>query len=72
MLCAKRKLTGEIDATYFASKVHGPFKCSDCGDEVRGATLNLATDIASRERDWWGGNGLIVPAAKIFMHRNQI
>jgi len=34
MLCAKRKLTGEIVNAYFASKAHGPFKCPDCGDEV--------------------------------------
>jgi competence protein CoiA len=34
MLCAKRKLTGEIVTAYFASKAHGPFKCPDCGDEV--------------------------------------
>ncbi len=34
MLCAKRKLTGEIITAYLASKEHGPFKCPDCGDEV--------------------------------------
>jgi competence protein CoiA len=34
MLCAKRKLTGEIVTAYFASKTHGPFVCSDCGDPV--------------------------------------
>jgi competence protein CoiA len=34
MLCAKRKLTGEIVTAYLASKAHGPFKCPDCGDEV--------------------------------------
>jgi competence protein CoiA len=34
MLCAKRKLTGETVTAYFASKAHGPFVCSDCGDEV--------------------------------------
>jgi hypothetical protein len=53
-------------------EAHGPFVCPDCCNEVRGATLNLATDFAPRERDWWEGNGLTVPAAKIFMHRNQI
>jgi competence protein CoiA len=37
---------------------------------VREATLNLATDFVPRERDWWKGNGLTVPAARIFMHRN--
>jgi hypothetical protein len=67
MLCAKQKLTGEIVTAYFASKTHGPFVCLDCRDEVPGATLNLATDFAPpRERDWWGGNGLTVPTAKIF------
>jgi competence protein CoiA len=39
---------------------------------VRDATLNLATDFVPRKRDWWEGNGLTIPAAKIFMHRNQI
>jgi hypothetical protein len=34
MLCAKRKLTGEIVTAYLSSKAHGPFKCPDCGDEV--------------------------------------
>ena len=34
MLCAKRKLTGEIVTAYLASKEQGPFKCPDCGDEV--------------------------------------
>jgi hypothetical protein len=34
MLCAKRKLTGEIVTAYFASKAHGPFKFPDCDDEV--------------------------------------
>ena len=34
MLCAKRKLTDEIVNAYFASKAHGPFICSECGDEV--------------------------------------
>jgi hypothetical protein len=56
----------------FYVEAHGLFVCPDCRDEVRGATLNLATDFAPRERDWWEGNGLTVPTAKIFMHRNQI
>ena len=34
MLCAKRKLTGEIITAYLASKADGTFKCPDCGDEV--------------------------------------
>jgi hypothetical protein len=27
-------------------EAHGPFVCPDCRDEVRRATLNLATDFA--------------------------
>jgi hypothetical protein len=46
MLCTNRKLTGEIVTAYFASKAHGPVVCPDCCDEVRSATLNLATDFA--------------------------
>jgi hypothetical protein len=34
MLCAKRKLTGEIVTAYLSSKSHGPFVCPDCRDEV--------------------------------------
>ena len=34
MLCAKRKLTGEIVTAYLSSKSQGPFRCPDCGDEV--------------------------------------
>jgi len=34
MLCAKRKLTGEITNAYFASKSHAPFVCPDCNEEV--------------------------------------
>lgn len=34
MLCAKRKLTGEIVTAYFASKAHAPFVCPDCNEEV--------------------------------------
>jgi competence protein CoiA len=34
MLCAKRKLTGEIVTAYLASKAHAPFICPDCRDEV--------------------------------------
>jgi competence protein CoiA len=36
---------------------------------IRGETLNLATDFVPRERDWWEGNGITVPAARIFMHK---
>jgi competence protein CoiA len=34
MLCAKRKLTGEITNAYFASKSQAPFICPDCNEEV--------------------------------------
>jgi competence protein CoiA len=34
MLCAKRKLTGEIVTAYLSSKSDGPFACPDCSDEV--------------------------------------
>jgi competence protein CoiA len=36
---------------------------------VRGGTFNLATDFAPRERDWWQGNGLTIPAAKLWHHK---
>jgi competence protein CoiA len=34
MLCAKRKLTGEIVTAYLASKNDAPFLCPDCDEEV--------------------------------------
>jgi competence protein CoiA len=34
MLCAKRKLTGEIITAYFANKSQAPFSCPECGDPV--------------------------------------
>ena len=36
---------------------------------VRTQTFNLARDFARKERQWWGGNGLTVPTAKLFMER---
>lgn len=36
---------------------------------VRGNILNLATDFSPKERFWWGGNGLKVPDAKLFMEK---
>lgn len=36
---------------------------------VRGRVFNLATDFAPKERDWWEGNGIKVPDAKLFMQR---
>jgi competence protein CoiA len=34
VLCAKRKLTDEIVAAYFANKSQAPFFCPECGDPV--------------------------------------
>jgi len=34
MLCAKRKLTGEIVTAYFANKSQAPFSCPECSDPV--------------------------------------
>jgi competence protein CoiA len=34
MLCAKRKLTGEIVTAYFANKSQAPFSCPECNDPV--------------------------------------
>jgi competence protein CoiA len=34
MLCAKRKLTGEIITAYLASNTHAPFICPDCNEAV--------------------------------------
>ena len=34
---------------------------------VRGRTFNLATDFAPHQREWWEGNGIKVPDAKLFM-----
>jgi competence protein CoiA len=36
---------------------------------VRGATLNLARDFVPREREWWEGNGITVPDAKLFVQQ---
>jgi competence protein CoiA len=38
---------------------------------VRGSTLNLVTDFVPRNRDWWEGNGLTVPFAKLFMEKYE-
>jgi len=34
---------------------------------VRGPTLNIAKDFVPREREWWSGNGMTLPDAKLFM-----
>jgi competence protein CoiA len=36
---------------------------------IRGKTFNLASDFGPRNRDWWEGNGVKVPDAKLFMQR---
>ncbi len=36
---------------------------------VRGKTYNLATDFGPRNRDWWEGKGITVPAAKLYIDR---
>lgn len=40
---------------------------------IRQGRFNLATDFAPRDRDWWEGQELTVPFAKLFMerYRNQ-
>lgn len=35
---------------------------------IRGETLNLVEDFVPKERDWWEGNGIVIPFAKLFMH----
>ncbi len=37
---------------------------------IRGRTFDLAKDFAPSERGWWEGNGLMIPAAKLFMDEN--
>lgn len=38
---------------------------------IRGRTFNLATDFGPRNRDWWQGNGLTIPAAKLYVDRER-
>ncbi len=38
---------------------------------IRGETLNLVKDFAPKDRDWWEGNGITIPFAKLFMHRHK-
>lgn len=33
---------------------------------IRDRILNLATDFVGRDRDWWEGQGIVIPPAKIF------
>jgi hypothetical protein len=39
---------------------------------VRGKTFNLATDFGPRNRDWWKGKGITVPAAKLYIDRHRL
>lgn len=39
---------------------------------VRGRTFNLATDFGPRNRDWWEGNGIVVPAAKLYIDQKRL
>jgi competence protein CoiA len=36
---------------------------------IRGETLNLAKDFAPKDRDWWEGNGITIPFARLYIHR---
>ena len=38
---------------------------------VREKTLNLARDFGPKQRYWWEGNGIKVPDAKLYMHRED-
>jgi competence protein CoiA len=38
---------------------------------IPGKMLNLATDFVPRNRDWWEGNGLTIPAAKLFVEKYE-
>ena len=39
---------------------------------IRKATLNLVTDFVPKERDWWEGNGITIPFARIFIQRRPL
>jgi competence protein CoiA len=36
---------------------------------IRGMTFNLATDFGPRNRDWWEGKDITIPAAKLYVDR---
>jgi competence protein CoiA len=38
---------------------------------IRGRTFNLATDFGPRNRDWWQGKGITIPAAKLYVDRQR-
>jgi competence protein CoiA len=39
---------------------------------IRDGTLNLVKDFVPKDRDWWEGNGITIPFAKLFMERRKI
>lgn len=38
---------------------------------IRGRTFNLATDFGPRNRDWWEGKDITIPAAKLYVDRQR-
>jgi hypothetical protein len=36
---------------------------------IRGRTFNLATDFGPWNWDWWEGNGITIPAARLYIDR---
>jgi competence protein CoiA len=38
---------------------------------IRENILNLANDFVPKKREWWEGNGMVVPNATLFVHRQQ-
>jgi competence protein CoiA len=38
---------------------------------IRGRMFNLATDFGPRNRDWWEGKEITIPAAKLFLERSD-
>jgi competence protein CoiA len=39
---------------------------------IRGRTFNLATDFGPRNRDWWEGKDITIPAAKLYIDRHRL
>ncbi len=38
---------------------------------IRGRTFNLAADFGPRNRDWWEGKGITIPAAKLYVDQER-
>jgi competence protein CoiA len=38
---------------------------------IRGRTFNLAADFGPRNRDWWEGKEITIPAAKLYVDRHR-